>query len=152
MEHVKNIVQNLSYFRNALENEPVEDYIEELDLRVDCPGHTLCLSTKGEDCGSDSLTDNQLSEKDKTKLLKLHNDYRSKYASGSYGFPKAANMMKLRLVQIGARAPLLGDTRLRENKTQILRSAPYFRAGTCFYAASSKLLVQVLRSCLPATA
>ena len=99
MEYVKNIVQNVSYFRNALENEPVEDYIEELDLRVDCPGHTLCLSTKGEDCGSDSLTDNQLSEKDKTKLLKLHNDYRSKYASGSYGFPRAANMMKLRLVR-----------------------------------------------------
>ena len=99
MEHVKNIVQNVSYFRNALENEPVEDYIEELDLRVDCPGHTLCLSTKGDECGSDSLTDNQLSEKDKTKLLKLHNDYRSKYASGSYGFPKAANMMKLRLVR-----------------------------------------------------
>ena len=60
MEHVKNIVQHVSYFRNTLENEPVRDYIEELDLRVDCTGHTLYLATKRDDCGSDNLIDNQL--------------------------------------------------------------------------------------------
>ena len=93
-------IMTLATFAQESESDEVDtDYIEEVDLRVDCPGHTLCLSTKGDECGSDSLTDNQLSEKDKTKLLKLHNDYRSKYASGSYGFPKAANMMKLRLVR-----------------------------------------------------
>ena len=35
-------------------------YIEELDLRVDCIGHTLYLATKRDDCGSDNLIDNQL--------------------------------------------------------------------------------------------
>ena len=77
-------------------NINIEEFVDIPKSRMDCPGHTLCLPETGSNCGSDSITGIGFSKSEKSEILEIHNDYRQQIASGKYGFPQAANMMKLK--------------------------------------------------------